>query len=111
MLINYGLKGNWKFCFSWIIKNNVNWEIKFYKKKNWTEIDFVVENWKWQIIPIEIKSSNSIAIPKIFYSFNKEYASKIKFFVRTTKDILEKKEIMDKQLLFVPNFLIGKIWF
>jgi len=43
------------------------------------------------------------------YSFNKEYASKIKFFVRTTKDILEKKEIMDKQLLFVPNFLIGKI--
>jgi predicted AAA+ superfamily ATPase len=61
------------FVFLELLKNNENAEIKFYKKKNGTEIDFILENWNGKIIPIEVKSSNSLAIPKIFYSFEKDY--------------------------------------
>jgi len=68
---------DWKvienFVFLELLKNNENAEIKFYKKKNGTEIDFILENWNGKIIPIEVKSSNSLAIPKIFYSFEKDY--------------------------------------
>ncbi len=111
---NYWDKLNdWKtienFIFLELQKSFINHEIKFYKKKNWTEIDFILENWQWEIIPIEVKSSNSLAIPKIFYSFKENYKEKILFFVRTTKDFLEEKKIEDKKILFVPNFMIWKI--
>lgn len=111
---NYWDKINdWKvienFIFLELKKEFPDFDIKFYKKKNWTEIDFILENWKWEIIPIEAKSSNNFSIPKIFYNFNEEYWDKIKFFVRTTKKSISKSEINSKKIIFLPNFLIWKI--
>lgn len=83
-------------------------EIKIYKKISKSEIDFIYD-WLENFIPIEVKSSNSLAIPKIFYSFEKDYWNKVNFYVKTTKDIFEKKFIKDKKLYFVPNYLIWKV--
>lgn len=100
---------DWKiienYVFLEIIKNNPLIETKYYKKKNWTEIDFIIENRNGEIIPIEVKSSNSLTTPKIFYWFNKNYNKIIKKFIKTTKNI---KEINNKELevLLIPNFLI-----
>ena len=104
---------DWKvienFVFLELQKNFFNSEIKFYKKKNWTEIDFILENWNGKIIPIEVKSSDSKAIPKIFYSFLENYDEKINYFVRTTKLFLKEEKINEKKVLFVPNLLVWKI--
>lgn len=104
---------DWKiienFIFLELQKNFSNFEIKFYKKKNWTEIDFILENWDWKIIPIEVKSNDNLTIPKIFYSFKKDFDEKINFFVRTTKKNLSEKKVEDKKILFVPNFLVWYI--
>ncbi len=97
------------FAFLELKKHFPNSEIKFYKKKNWTEIDFVVESWKWKIIPIEIKSNNNLTTPKIFYNFQKEYGSKISYFIRTTEITIWKKDIEKQEVLFLPNFLLGNI--
>jgi hypothetical protein len=61
-------------------------------------------------VPIEVKSTNTKSIPKIFYSFEKDYWNKISFYVRTTKDIFNISTIWDKKIYFLPNFLIGKIF-
>jgi len=102
---------DWKvienFVFLELLKNFPDYEIKFYKKKNWTEIDFILENWKWEIIPIEVKSNNSFAVPKIFYWFWEKYWSKIKFFIKTTKTKIWNEEILNKKIVFLPNFLCG----
>ncbi len=94
------------YTFLEILKNNPNVYINFYKKKNGTEIDLIIQNWKWQIIPVEVKSWKSNAIPKIFYSFEKDFADKIYKYIKTTSNIKERKTIKDKELNLVPNFLI-----
>lgn len=97
------------FIYLELLKNNQDIDIKYYKKKNWTEIDFIIENWDGNIIPLEVKSWKSNAIPKIFYNFNNSYNTKIKKFIKTTNNIKEEKKLEDKDIIFVPNFLIWDI--
>lgn len=118
-IVNF-LKKNFEFIDFWI--NNEHFifnelqkskqynqdEIKIYKKLSKSEIDFIYDGLE-KLIPIEVKSSNSLAIPKIFYSFEKDYWEKVNFYVKTTKTVFDKTKIEDKDLLFIPNFLISKI--
>ena len=97
------------FIFLELQKKITEKEIKFYKKRNGTEIDFILENWDGKIIPIEVKSNDNFTIPKIFYSFKKDFDEKTIFFVKTTRKKIWENEIENKKILFVPNFLIWKI--
>ncbi len=65
-------------------------EIKIYKKISKSEIDFIYDGLE-KFIPIEVKSSNSLWIPKIFYSFEKQYWKRVNFYIKTTKDIIVEK--------------------
>jgi hypothetical protein len=47
-------------------------EIKIYKKTSKSEIDFIYDGYL-NFVPIEVKSTNTKSIPKIFYSFEKDY--------------------------------------
>lgn len=67
-------------------------EIYFYRKINWSEIDFILEKW-WKLIPIEVKLGNKVKIPKIFVSFAERYGDKVKYFVKTTKWLVDTKDI------------------
>jgi hypothetical protein len=60
-------------------------------------------------IPIEVKSGNKKAIPKIFYSFEEEYSNKTNFYVFTNSKSFSKEKIIDKDLFIIPNNLISKI--
>ncbi len=118
-ILNF-LKKNFDYIDFWIanehfvanelLKNKIfnSDEIKIYKKISKSEIDFIYDGLT-KFIPIETKSNNSLAVPKIFYSFDKMYWNRVSFYVKTTKDILGEKEVNWKKVYFVPNFLIGKI--
>lgn len=120
-IINF-LKNNFNLIeFEWEIIENFSYlellknkklnsdEIKTYNKLNWSEIDFIYIFREWWIIPIEIKLKNNDIIPKIFNSFQKDYKEKIKFFVRTSTNFLENREIEEKKIKIIPFFMLEKI--
>ncbi len=102
-------KINENFVFNEILKVNKNYELYYWKNISWSEIDFVIQDLMGRLIPIEVKSNDKDNIPKIFKSFNEIYWEKISFFVRTTKSIFTKRYLWEKEVIFIPNFLIEKI--
>jgi len=88
-------------------KNREN-NIFYYNKKNWTEIDFILENLFQKIIPIEVKSWNKLTIPKAFNFFEEVYSDKIEKFIRTTKSETKTDMVNMKNIEFIPNYLIEK---
>lgn len=81
--------------------------IKIYKKLSKSEIDFIYDGLD-MCIPIEVKSGNTQAIPKIFYSFEEEYSKKTTAYIFTSFLYSENKTIEWKTLSIVPNWYIGK---
>ena len=104
-------KLNENMIFTELLKNKLfnSDEIKIYKKISKSEIDFIYDGLT-RFVPIEVKSNNSIQIPKIFYSFEKQYWEKVNFYVRTTQNKLEIKNLDSKKIYFIPNYLVGKIF-
>jgi len=66
--------------------------IKIYKKLSKSEIDFIYDGLD-MCIPIEVKSGNTGAIPKIFYSFEEEYGQKTTAYILTNRLYSESKSI------------------
>lgn len=91
------------------IINNTDFQIYYYKKNTWSEIDFILENNDKELIWLEVKSASKDIIPKIFYTFYDEYYKNIDKFVVTTKDFVKIRKLNDKDVLFIPNFLVWRI--
>lgn len=99
---------NENFVYLEII-NNTDFQIYFYKKNTWSEIDFILENIDKELIWLEVKSASKDIIPKIFYTFYDEYDKNIDKFIVTTKDFVKIRKLNDKDVLFIPNFLVWRI--
>jgi len=105
---------DWKvvenFVFLEILKNKKSNfdEIKFYKKLNWSEIDFIYCQKKWWIIPIEVKIWNKDLIPKVFNWFNSDYWEDILEFKKTTLSEFYQRDFSDKKINFEPFWKIFK---
>ena len=102
-------KVNENFVAIQLIDINRENNLYYYNKKNWSEIDFILEKLDMKIIPIEVKSWNKTIKPKIFNSFLKMYENRIEKFVVTTKSKIDSDKIWDKKLDFIPNYLIEKL--
>jgi len=86
-------------------------KIYFWRKKNQTEIDFVIKNLENdQLIPIEVKSKDTDIIPKSFQSFYKAYAKDIDFFVVFNKSVKKIRKLEDKKVLFMPYIYAGELF-
>ena len=75
----------------------------FYRKINWTEIDFILEK-KWKLIPIETKLTNKDNIPKVFSFFFKNYQNKVDYFIKTTTYKVFERELEDKKVIWKPFY-------
>jgi len=102
-------KVNENFVGIQLIDINRENNLYYYNKKNWSEIDFVLEKLDMKILPIEVKSWNKSIKPKVFNSFLEVYSDKIDRFVVTTKSEIISDKIWDKKLDFIPNYLIEKL--
>ena len=81
------------------IRNISNIDIQFYRTKNGSEIDFIVNTNK-DTIPIEVKSGSINKIPKAMISFIKE--NDIKKAIIVNKNIYEKKTYLGASVYFIP---------
>ncbi len=81
------------------IKNIRNIDIQFYRTKNGSEIDFIV-NTNREIIPIEVKSGSKNSIPKAMIGFIKE--NDIKKAIVVNRNIYEKKTYFGASVYFIP---------
>ncbi len=113
-ILNY-ISGNFEiwsinenFVYLEVLKTLKSKNIYYYKKVTWSEIDFIIENDDKKIIAVEVKSANKDNIPKIFNSFLLDYSNVLNKFIVTTESILVKRSIEDKEVLFIPSFLISK---
>ncbi len=84
-------------------------EIKTYKKITKSEIDFIYD-WLEKFVPIEVKSWDKKAIPKIFFSFEEMYGKKTSFYVLTSLKENKKENVGDKVLFKVPNWFVGRLF-
>jgi len=102
---------DWKITENFVLLNlldiNLENNIYYYNKKNWTEIDFILEKLDKKIIPIEVKSANKFIKPKAFFSFYEEYKQIIDKFIVTTKSEKYIEKFFDKEIIFVPAYLIN----
>lgn len=74
------------------------------------EIDFIFEYEDKSIIPIEIKSTNSISIPPLFYEFQKNYWKRCKFFIKSTMTKVKRKRLGEENMvMFLPNQSINQL--
>jgi len=80
----------------------------FYRKRNESEIDFVLQS-NWKLIPIEVKTSDKDNIPKIFESFCRKYLEKIKFFVKTSKTLQKQRNLWDCIVKILPYIKIVEV--
>lgn len=99
-------KTNENFVFLQLLQNTDYKQISYYHKLSWSEIDFIVENNDWKLIPIESKSSENYKLPKIFYSFDQDYWEKISNFIITSRSLIDKNVINNKNLYIKPFWLI-----
>jgi len=84
-------------------------EVKIYKKITKSEIDFIYD-WLDIFVPIEVKSGDKKAIPKIFFSFEESYNKKTSFYLLTSLKENKKENIGNKILYKIPNWLIGRMF-
>lgn len=91
-----------------IYKNKFKW-IYFFRSKNWNEIDFILEWIDSKYTPIEIKSKNSISIPKWFYEFDSMYKDKINFYIKSTIIKKKKKNFWKNKIFFIPIIYLKNI--
>ncbi len=79
-------------------------ELKYYRTKNGAEVDFVVDD----NIAVEVKSNLSTKkVSKSFRYFLENYKPQKAFIANYNQ--VSKEMIGDKEVIFLPHFLIGKI--
>ena len=104
----------WKMVENFILNEiSINkWSkhnIYFWCRKNWTEVDFILQdNFNWQLIPIEVKSWNKDNVPKSYKNFIDYYKKIIDKWVVTVSDFYKTRQIADKEIKFISYLLIGK---
>ena len=81
-------------------------EIKFFRTKNGTEIDFLIMK-NQNILPIEVKSGTSSYIPQSLFNFCKN--ERLKLGIIVNKDRSECTEKDNISFIFVPYYLSSKI--
>ncbi|MHC4536331.1 MAG: ATP-binding protein [Planctomycetota bacterium] len=80
-------------------------ELKFWRMKNGSEVDFIVEG--EQLVPIEVKytTMNSPRIPPGIRSFIQSYNPSKAIVV--TKDYIENVEVNGSKVIFIPVYLLS----
>lgn len=84
----------------------VDQRLYFYRKRNQTEIDFIlgISN---RLIPIEVKASSFSRIPPCFISFIDEYNPQEAFVLNA--DVMKVEEYSGCKVYFLPLFFAGEI--
>lgn len=85
------------------------WEINFYRKKSGSEIDFIIRNLWWKIIPIEVKTRKYCKIPQVFKSFLEKYEKIIDKFIVTNLEDTKQIDFNGKKV-FCVRWWDLKIW-
>lgn len=95
-------------CVFLELKKNmrIDQKLYFYRKRNQTEVDFVlsVDN---EVIPIEVKASSCSKIPRSLISFIKEYKPQKAFVLNA--DIMDVQENEGCKIYFLPLFLASEV--
>ncbi len=114
-LINFLEKKLWKQIsygnkienLVYIYLKKLPFTLRTYKKICGNEIDFILLDKHNYLIPIEVKSWNSVSIHKWFQEFQDRYKSKIKYFIKTTKNKTQKKNMWNNTIHFIPFNLLN----
>lgn len=101
------------FVFQNVVSNMENYyEIKFWQRRNETEIDFILyDKIDKKLDLIEVKSWKKDNIPKAIKSFLQRYGQNINKIVITKQWAFEKRDLEGKEVLFVPYEFVGKLKF
>jgi len=106
VLNNFNIEENFwaiieNFIFTELLKSKKpEDEIKFWRTKNWTEIDFILERW-WKIFPIEVKyRNNPFKAIKNIKSFIEKYSPEKVFVI--TKDYFWEEEYNWVKIFLFP---------
>ncbi|MFB6181318.1 MAG: ATP-binding protein [Candidatus Magasanikbacteria bacterium] len=86
------------------------YEVKYWRTKNQTEVDFIVTSSQRRAVPIEVKYKNlkETKIPRSFRSFLKKYEPEKAYIVNLSLN--ETKEIEDVEVEFISIFnFLGKL--
>ena len=80
-------------------------ELKFWRMKNGSEVDFIVEG--EQLIPVEVKytAMNSPRFPSGIRSFIRSYSPSRAIVI--TKDCIGKLEVKGCNVIFIPVYLLS----
>ena len=80
-------------------------ELKFWRMKNGSEVDFIVEG--EELIPVEVKytAMNTPRVPSGIRSFMRSYSPSKGIVV--TKDYVGKVEVNGGEVVFVPAYLFS----
>lgn len=80
-------------------------ELKFWRMKNGSEVDFILEG--EQLIPVEVKytAMNSPRFPSGIRSFIRSYSSSRAIVI--TKDYIGKLEVKGCNVIFIPAYLLS----
>ena len=107
-------ENKWKFTENFVFLELLKYKdtlenIYFWQKKNWSEVDFILEDsFSWKIKPIEVKTWSNDNIPIIFKSFLCEYNEIIENFYVLNKDIIKKRDLKDKEVFILSYLLLFK---
>ena len=95
-------------CIFWELKKNlsIDQRIYFWRKRNQTEIDFVIQIGR-ELIPIEVKASKSEKIFKNVKAFIDKYNSKRAFILN--RDVMKIKKYKQCDVYFLPSFFAFEI--
>lgn len=95
-------------CVFLELKKNlkVDQRLYFWRKRNQTEVDFVLSIGN-ELIPLEVKASSFSRIPRSLAAFINEYKSQKAFVLNA--DIVDVREHSGCKIYFLPHFLVGEI--
>lgn len=83
-------------------------EILTYKKVNWSSIDFII-SYNKKITPIVVWERNSVAVPKVYEWFIKQYGKQIKQLYKTSLSLSGSDTYEKKEFHTVPYYLIWMV--
>ncbi len=83
-------------------------EIKTYKKLTKSEIDFIYEYTNDTIVPIEVKSGNNRAIPRIFHTIHSDIPH-TEACIQTSFSLYQYQPLEHLDYYQIPNCLIWKV--
>ena len=109
--VDYGLRnyllGNFEnLDFSYLYENfvynqfNKHYKVNYWRTTTKTEVDFIIQDSKNNLIPVEVKSTAKIT--RALRSFINAYGEQIKIALIPNTNILEENKIDNCKIFFIP---------